>query len=127
MSTKNEDVFAMPENLDAAGQRAHSAIVAQLQKVGHTETGGCKTFYSPEEWRERGEEYGTSSKLIVVYDGGEVALSFSMDAAYNELARPGTKNCYRFYEAMSKALEEAGFYVEECTGWYAAVYESKKK
>jgi len=109
-----------PDDLDAQGLAAHAAIVKYLTENGLTQTGGCLTFYSPKEWRARGESYGRDSHLIVVYDGSQVARAFSLDKCY-ETARPGV-DCYRHYEGLHKKLEEIGLFSEECTKWYSAVY-----
>ena len=113
------DCLAMPRGLDAKGKEAYKAIIAFLKKRGMTYTGGCKVFYSPQEWRQRGEKYGLKSKLIITYDGGDHARAFSMDHCYVT----GAASDYEPNEAMQKALKAVGCYAEECTGWYAAVYE----
>lgn len=73
--------------------------------------GGCRAFYSPKEWKERGEKYGGTSFLIVCHDGGDLAPYFSLD-------------CQRYdeYNKMEKFLNEIGFYQEQCTSWYSAIY-----
>ena len=73
--------------------------------------GGCRTFYSPEAWRERGERYGRESCLIVVHDGGDYAYAFNY--AYGDS---------KLMEAMREALNAEGYYAEACTGWYTAIY-----
>ena len=117
-----------PADLSAKGKRAHAIIVEFLLAHGLTDTGGCTAFYSPSAWRARGEEYGKQSELIVVYDGGALRPVFNMDAAYDldcaiyaEFGKPSTTP-YSLYEGMTAKLRAAGFHVEECTGWYAAVY-----
>lgn len=128
-----------PEGLSPAGVRAYDAIMTHLRsvRVNDLSTGGCKAFYSPEEWIARGEEYGKNSMLIVVYDGGDLRPFFNMDSAYDLGASyadfctaEGHRvakdyNPYATVENMQAALIRAGFFVEECTGWYAAVYENK--
>lgn len=126
MSTREHDLD-MPENLDATGRRAHAIIVAYLQEHGFADNGTCQAFYSPTEWTEREESYGTKSHLVVVYDGGAIRPVFSMDAAYDldcavyrETGK--SRKPYGLYEGMQAKLREAGLYFEECTRWYAAVY-----
>lgn len=75
--------------------------------------GGCRAFYSPREWRQRGEEYGTDSLLVVVHDGGDMAYFF--DWMCESVLR----------EKMDAALREVGYYAEQCTCWYSAIYEAK--
>lgn len=115
------DYNAEPPNLGELGKKAREIILAVAGKYELTNSGGCKTFYSPAEWEERGEEYGQGSELIVVYDGGDFRNFFSMDACY-AIARPGI-NCYAFYEEMQAALNAVGLHFEECTGWFAAIYK----
>jgi hypothetical protein len=117
----------MPEGLTEAGQHAYAIIIAYLQQHSLTNTGGCKAFYSPIEWMARGEEYGTTAHLIVVYDGGDMRPVFSMDAAYDLDCEFYRKTCtprpaYALYEGMQENLSTAGLYFEECTRWYSAVY-----
>lgn len=106
--------FQMPEGLSDVGQSAWKAIVTLLMTDDpRMSTGGCKAFYSPEEWRARGESYGKESELVIVYDGGDHRPYFTLDA-----------ECYDLVERMNGMLEPLGMYLEECTGWYGAVYKS---
>ena len=100
-----------PTGLGPRGEAAYDAIVAFLRRRKMTYTGGCKTFYSPAEWKARGEKYGLESALIVVYAGGEVRRAFCAD-----------EEDYKCIDAMHAALEKVGLYAEECTGWYCAIY-----
>tara|TARA_Y100000296_G_scaffold84354_1_gene117467 strand:- start:54 stop:410 length:357 start_codon:yes stop_codon:yes gene_type:complete len=103
--------LALPANASPAAARARDAIVDRLVRDGNADTGGCHTFYTPEEWAARGEEYGLDSVLIVVHDGGGAAPYFNLDyEAYNKFDRMGT------------ALGRAGFWPEACTCWYTAIY-----
>jgi hypothetical protein len=74
------------------------------------QTGGCRPFYGPEEWRARGETYGRGAALIVTHDGGEYADFF--DAYY---AHPHSS-------AMDAALAEAGYFAEGIYSWATAIY-----
>lgn len=75
--------------------------------------GGCKAFYTPDEWSGRGECYGTNSELIVCHDGGDQAPFFNLDYMNTQA-----------WEKMCEALEQIGYWVEQCTSWYSAVYKS---
>jgi hypothetical protein len=110
---ENTTVDHVPDGLTPAGQRARDVVVAFLRAQGRADTGGCRPFYSPNEWKERGEEYGTLSELVIVHDGGDLAPYFNLDYY-----------CYDKYEAMQAALSEHGFYFDQCTSWYSAVYQS---
>jgi hypothetical protein len=116
-----------PSNLTVKGRKAHKTILKFLQEREMTDTGGCKAFYSPKEWTARGEQYGRESLLIVVYDGGDHRGAFNLDACLETtemLHAEGiqVRDPYATHTAMSAELEKIGCYIEECTGWYAAVY-----
>jgi hypothetical protein len=108
MSTNNPDL-AIPFHKSTAPAKV---ILAHLKKKKMTNTGGCRAFYTPEEWKERGEQYGLNAELIVVHDGGDLAPFFNWDYEMRQLS-----------DSMDKALEKAGYYAEQCTCWYAAIYK----
>jgi len=72
-----------------------------------------RNFYTPAEWRARGERYGLKSELIVVHDGGDLAPFFNPDYM-----------CWSLHTAMNETLEKAGYYAEPCTSWYTAIYKT---
>lgn len=106
--------FEIPERLGQDGIKAAKVITRFFAQARRTNTGGCRTFYSPAEWAERGEEYGCDALLVVVHDGGDVARVVNLD--YGD---------YRRHDRLVGKLAEAGFYMEACTCWYAAVYPIK--
>lgn len=104
----------LPEGLSPDGRAAAEAIVALLTEREATNTGGGRTFHTPQEWSDLGEEHGLDSILIVAYDGGDVGGFFNMD-----------KDCpkYERIKAMAEALKVAGPYrSEECHCWHSAIY-----
>lgn len=74
-------------------------------------------IYSPKEWQDRGEKYGTGSELIITYEGSTAAPFFSLDYSYEI-------GSYKMYEEMRKFLADLGYYSEEGTSWFSVVYES---
>lgn len=76
-------------------------------------TGGCTPFFSPKDWKARGERYGGDSKLVIVYDGGDLYEFFGSYATFPTLV-----------DTMREALAKLGVYHEAATGWYGAVYEA---
>jgi hypothetical protein len=88
-------------------------ILQVAKKCGMSYTGGCTPFYSPTEWKERGEKYGRESLLIACHDGGDLEGFFSP-----------YENIEEFSEMLRAALEAEGMYFENCTGWYTAIYEA---
>lgn len=67
-------------------------------------------FRSPSEWDD---DYGQDSKLILIHDGGALAPYCSLD--YED---------YDLVEELTVALANIGYYAEQCTSWYSAVYKS---
>lgn len=111
---EGRDDLARPEGLSRRGAKAYGVIRRFLKAYMYEYTGGCRAFYSPQEWKERGEEYGTDSVLVVVHDGGDLAYVFNMARASSNV-----------FEAVNEALSRAGFHLEPCTGWYGAIYDDR--
>lgn len=76
-------------------------------------TGGCKTFYTPSEWKYRKESYCQNALLIVVYDGSNVRELF--DPRFG----------YKLMEKFTKYLNEKGYYFECGTHWYSGIYRKQ--
>lgn len=98
-------------HLKSEGLKAAEAILAVMRKHGEPHSGGCKCFYTPEEWEARGEEYGVNSVLIVCHDGGTQAQFFNWD--YMDYAK---------IDEVCVALKPLGLFAEQCTSWYSAVH-----
>lgn len=111
--------FEIPTGLTRDARKLAYAIRNYLSSEGVEDTSSGRAFYSPGEWRDRGEQYGTRSALVVVYDGNGVAPYFSLDATAPPWSKP---EAYHRYEAMMSLCREHGFYFEEATGWYACIY-----
>jgi hypothetical protein len=105
--------WPIPDDLSPLGRRAAETIVAFLTEHDATHHGGGGRFYSPAEWRDRGEEYGTESLLIVTHDGGAHAPAFNLD--YEQ---------YEFQEELKIRLEEIGVYPEQATSWYSSIHKA---
>lgn len=102
----------IPSGLSKQGKDAIKVILKFLKDKNLEYTGGCKAFYSPKEWEDRGEIYGISSELIICHDGGDLAHIFNMD--YEN---------YDLYEEMRVKMNLVDMFVEQCTSWYSAVYK----
>lgn len=106
--------FSIPTKLSKVGKKAAQAIVALMtEELPNPSGGGCRAFYTPKEWKDRGEEYGLDAVLIVVHDGGDAARFFNMD--YEQ---------YAAVERMNERLATLGLYAGQCTCWYSAVYKA---
>lgn len=70
------------------------------------------TFYTPEEWKTRGEEYcNRNAALVVAYNGGDAGQYFNYDYCR-----------YAALEGLNKALNAVGYFFEDATGRYGGVY-----
>lgn len=98
-----------PDDASDLARMAAEAIRSILP--GNASTGGCRAFYTPEEWAARGEDYGTDSVLVVVHDGG--CLAGYCNQAYTD---------YHSRERLRRALADLHLYPEQCTSWYTAIY-----
>lgn len=103
----------IPEGLCRAALKAAHALRDFCLQHDLTFTGGCRVFYSPAEWQARGESYGTHSLLVCVYDGAACRRALSLAG-----------EDYPMVEAFAQVLDDLDLYVEECTGWYAAIYNA---
>lgn len=104
-----KDDFAIPEDLSAEARKVAEAIRVLLGPDAYG--GGCRAFYSPEEWAERGEEYGGNSVLVLVHDGGDLARYCNYEYG-----------AWDFNSELNEKLRALGYFVEGCTSWYSAVY-----
>lgn len=102
----------IPKGLSTKGKLAAKEILKFLKEKGLMYTGGCKAFYSPKEWEDRGEIYGTTSELIVCHDGGDLTSIFDLD-----------HGGYDLHEELLARLHSIDVMVEQCTSWHSAVYK----
>ncbi len=99
----------VPAGANETQRLIHSTI---MRVVGHDAyTGGCRAFYTPDQWKARGELYGLNAALVVCHDGGDLPLYFNYDYQAD-----------RMIDKMNKALEAIGYYAEPCTSWYTGIY-----
>jgi hypothetical protein len=109
----SERGFEIPAGLPPLGRAAAETIVKLAFKLtGPEASNGGRAFYTPEEWRERGEKYGGDSLLVIAHDGGDLAPMCNYDYC-----------CYAAIEAANDALEPLGVFIQNCTSWYSAIYE----
>jgi uncharacterized protein (TIGR02996 family) len=106
--------LAIPPELSPRGKEAAQLILDFLLAEGLTGTCGCQAFYSSQQWKERGEEFGPDSLLILVYDGGDI------DTCMDPL-----KGQHELVDRFQQHLERNGFVIEPCTHWYSAIYEAE--
>ncbi len=111
MQTEVEQRWPIPADLCEDGQQAANAIREFLAEHGLTHHGGGGKFYSPDQWADRGELYGTTSLLVVTHDGGDHACAFNLD--YEQ---------YELHQLLQDKLKTHGMFVEGCTCWYSAVH-----
>lgn len=105
------------ETLDKESQKVANVIMrvlaSKLPKDWKASGGGCKVFYSPKEWKSRGEQHGDGSVLVVTYDGGDHREFFNYDyESVDSIAD------------MDNALEKAGYMHEPINHWSTAIYKN---
>lgn len=103
--------WPIPADLSDDGRKVAETILAFLTEKDLTYHGGGGKFYSPQQWRDRGEDYGTDSLLVITHDGGDHAGAFNID--YEQ---------YQLIEQLRDRLVPLGVFSEQCTSWYSAVY-----
>lgn len=114
MTTEKEpdgnDVFHLKGEARLVAEHVLKAMTL-LNDGAQPYTGGCRTFYSPAEWRQCGGGYGLKLALIICHDGGDVATFFNPNY-----------ECYKRMEAIQEALSHVGYRAEQCANWYTAIY-----
>lgn len=76
----------------------------------HHELDGDTAFYSPEEWRARGELYGTDSKLVLVFEGGLFSLL------------NGYLDCVELIDEFDRFVRGFGYFYEMGNAWNLGFY-----
>ena len=104
----------IPAGLSKRGKEAAEIILDRAAKRDHFSTGGCRAFYTPKEWADRGEPYGEGAVLIVVHDGGDLGPMFELDHF-----------CYDQVEQMMDALGSKGFHPEGMFCWCTAIFDDE--
>ncbi len=77
-------------------------------------SGECHAFYTPAEWAKSDNAWGADSKLILFHDGGDLARFCDYD-----------KQDYDAIAELDKALDEIGYFCQQCTSWYSAIYPNE--
>lgn len=96
------------------GDARKAASVIMKQAGGSIYVGAIMPFYTPEEWRDLGEQHGTDSVLIVWLDGSDLEQHFSYDHGRYDLSK-----------VMMEALHRAGFRASRGNGRYTAIYRQE--
>jgi hypothetical protein len=109
VSIKVKDDLEIPEGLTEDQTNLCKSIVKWLKDKELTKTGGCKAFHNPVTWDEK---FGNKSELIICHDGGDLAHVCNMD--YSN---------YDLIDEFQDFLNQLGYYAEQCTTWYSAIYK----
>lgn len=109
--------FNIPTELSADVKEAAQTIINTIQDTFGKDAsgGGCRLFYTVDEWKDRGEEYGTTAALILVHDGGDAAPFLNLNYMV-----------YDLHEKLRASVSKQGFYIEQCTSWYSAMYPNPR-
>ena len=73
-----DEEFAIPKGLSKIGLKVAKAIRSYAKKR-NLRSYGNTTFYSTQQWKDRKEDWGTESELVIVHDGGDMARFFNYD------------------------------------------------
>lgn len=111
LNAETTRTWPLPGDLTPQGRKAAEVILEFLEEKDLTYHGGGGRFYSPQEWQDRGEQYGVRSVLVITHDGGDHAAAMNMDYG-----------AYALMEELADRLQNHGLYLEQCTSWYSAVY-----
>lgn len=101
----------MAVNFDTAHLSGVQLQIAEIIKGvlgANAKDGSNDSFIDPTNWTEK---FGHDSLLVLVHDGGDLARFVNWDYGRYDLC-----------QLLVKALDAHGFYIEQCTSWYAAVY-----
>ena len=111
MSTKDFST----DHLSGEAKELAEAIRAFLREYNEAEPdgGGCKAYYTPEEWAERGEPYGHGGVVVLVHDGGDLAPFCNWDYGY------------RLPERFTAFLKHHGYWIEQGTSWHSTVFKGE--
>lgn len=74
-------------------------------------TGGCKAFYSPQEWRDKGWVVDENVLCVVCHDGGDLAPLFNLD--YQD---------YKAFDQMDQIFRRRGLYAEAINSTQSNIY-----
>jgi hypothetical protein len=98
----NEDLSLIPTDT----LECHK-IVKRFITRHRLNTNGCKTFYTPSEWKYRKEELCQNALLNIVYDGSDVKQIV----------------LGRLQQKFKDYLAEHGYYLEQGLHWYCGIYK----
>lgn len=107
----DDSLWPIPAGLSRDGRKAAEVITQYLVEKGIAHHGGGGKFYTPAEWADREELYGTDSLLVITHDGGAHAAAFSYDGER-----------YGLIEGLDDRLRSYNMFVEQCTSWYSSVH-----
>ena len=111
----DKENWQVPTGLTRKGRKI-AFFIQQLAKERDWNSGGQKIFWSPQEWKDKGERW-IGKHLNILHEGGDHAPSFSMDYSYEW-------GSYADYEAMLKMLEDKfSVYAENGHSWNSAIYD----
>ena len=108
-----EEELEIPEDIP---QNAKNALMEVRDFAGSlwdrpAATGGCKAFYSPQEWRDKGWIVNDKVLCVVCHDGGDLAPLFNLD--YQD---------YKAYDKMDRIFRARGIYAEAISATHTHIH-----
>jgi hypothetical protein len=107
------DDFDIPSDLSPKAKKIAKAIVTLAKRMFGSDTsgGGCRAFYSPEDWvRKEGRQIDDEVVLVVVHDGGDMGPLFNYDYLGST------------HKRAKAALKKLNTHAENQGSWYTFIY-----
>ena len=92
--------LAIPSGLNEKGRLAAMTILKVLVSERFSFTGGCRMFWTPEEWQQRGWELNPECVVLVVVHDGPMRVFFTPESEWTR------------HDRMDRALRNHGMFAE---------------
>lgn len=110
--TPFEDELAIPQDVPVEVQDFCRDLRNSMRALGEEWCGGCKAFYSPDEWaRVNGSPVSRSTLLVIIHDGGNMAPRFNLD--YEQ---------YALYSSIDPMLRTRGLWRDHMSSVESRIY-----
>lgn len=107
-----EDELAIPQSVPTEVQDFCRDLRNSMRALGEEGCGGCKAFYSPEEWTQvSGNPVSRAALMVICHDGGNMAPRFNLD--YEQ---------YKLYDSIDPMLRPRGLWRDHMTSVESRIY-----
>lgn len=106
------DDLAIPQDVPVEVQDFCRDLRNSMRALGEEGCGGCKAFYSPEEWTQvNGSPVSRAALLVIIHDGGNMAPRFNLD--YEQ---------YKLYDSIDPMLRPRGLWRDHMNSVESRIY-----